>query len=133
MALQDRGGYCINCIKEYANIYSRWCNQCQINYLKGNFTNWTSENEKIVNFIQERQLNINNSQGLVFEWISYSQFLNIKEVNSDDFSTVYLAKWKDGPLCWSNYSKKYERQQNEEIYLKYLHNLQNIDEFLNEV
>ena len=54
-------------------------------------------------------------------------------MNRDNFSTVYLAKWKDGPLCWNNYSRKYIRQPYEEITLKCLHNLQNIDEFLYEV
>ena len=95
MALQDNN-HCIKCNKKYTSIYNKWCKQCQINHLKGNFTNWTSENEKIDNFVQERQLKINSSDDTVFEWISYNQFFDIKEVDKDDFSTVYLAKWKDG-------------------------------------
>ena len=130
--MQDED-YCIKCNREYAGIYDKWCKPCQINYLKGNFTNWTSENEKIDNFIQEKQLNISNSWDLVFEWISYSQFFDIKEVDKDNFSTVYSAKWKDGPLHWDGNDIKYTRRQYEEITLKCLHNLQNIDEFLNEV
>ena len=128
--MQDKD-YCIKCNKKYTG--HKWCKPCQINYLKGNFTNQTSENEKIDNFIQEKQLNISNSWDLVFEWISYSQFFDIKEVDKDNFSTVYLAKWKDGPLSWNYYNKKYVRQPNKEIALKHLHNLQNVDEFLNEV
>src|ERR1700722_5996153 len=115
---QDDFDKCEKCNEIYTDTYYKWCSQCQINYLKGNFTNWTSENEKIDNFIQERQLNINNSWGLVFEWISYNQFLNIKKVDIDDFSTVYSAIWKDGPLSWDCYNKKYIRQPNKEITLK---------------
>src|SRR5579862_9631767 len=130
MALQDRGAYCIKCNKVYTS-FDNWCKPCAINYLKGNSTNWTGENEKIDNFIQERQLKIINSWDLVFEWISYNQFFEIKEVDKDDFSTAYSAKWKDGPLYWNGNYKKYIRRPNEEITLKYSHNLQNIDEFLN--
>ena len=133
MALQENKYYCIKCNEKYTNMNYKWCKPCQINYLKRNFTNWTSENEKIDNFIQEKQLKINGPYDLVFEWISYSQFLDIKEVDKDDFSTVYLAKWEDGPLSWNCYDKKYVRQPDKEIALKHLHNLQNIDELLNEV
>src|SRR5579862_2161861 len=116
MALQDKG-YCVKCNKKYADTYSKWCKPCQINYLKGNFTNWTSENEKIDNFIQERQLKINAPHDLVFEWISYNQFPYINEVDKDNFSTVYSAIWEDGRSYWSNYSKKYIRRLREEITL----------------
>jgi hypothetical protein len=128
MALQH---YCIKCNKEYT--YSKWCKPCLVNYLKGNFTNWTSKNEKIDNFIQERQLKINDPYDLVFEWISYNQFLDIKEVDRDDFSIIYSAKWKDGPLYWNKINEEYIRQPNKKISLKYLHKLQNIDEFLYKV
>ena len=100
--MRNVGDYCINCNREYTNTYHKWCNSCQVNYLKENFTKWTSGNEKIDNFIQEMQLKINDVQDLVFEWISYNQFFDIKEVDKDDFSTAYSAKWKDGPLYWNN-------------------------------
>ena len=110
----------------------KWCKTCQIKYLKENFTNLTSGNEKIDDLIQEKQSEINNSQDIVFEWIPYNQFNSIKEADKDDLSTVYLAKWKNGPLYWRN--KKYIRESaDEEVALEYLHNLQNIDEFLNNV
>ena len=125
--------YCIKCNKVYTYPHNNWCKPCAINYLKGNFTNWTSENEKIDNFIQKRQLKIDNSQYLVFEWISFNQFLDIEEVVNDIISTIYSAKWKNGPLHWDWNKKKYIRQPNKEITLKCLHNLQNIDQFLNEV
>ena len=68
--------YCENCgekynyefedYKGYAKYFEfrdddsryKWCKLCHINYLKNNFTNWTSGNEKIGNFIREMQLNL---------------------------------------------------------------------------
>ena len=130
MALQDKD-YCIKCNKKYTDTYNKWCKPCQINYL--NFTNWTNGNEKIDNFIQERQLEINNQDDLIFEWIPCNQFLDIKEIDKYDFSTVYSAKWEDGLLYWDENNKYIRELEDKEIALKYLHNLQNIDEFLNEV
>ena len=130
MALQD---YCIKCNKMYTSVNDQWCKQCQINYLRKNFTSWTSGSEKIDNFIQEKQLEINDSQDLVFEWIPYNQFLDIKEVDKNDFSTIYLAKWRNGSLYWDENIDKYLRKFDIKVALKYLHNLQNLDEFLDKV
>uniref|UniRef100_U9TYJ2 Uncharacterized protein n=1 Tax=Rhizophagus irregularis (strain DAOM 181602 / DAOM 197198 / MUCL 43194) TaxID=747089 RepID=U9TYJ2_RHIID len=130
MVLQD---YCIKCNKGYTDVWNKWCKQCQTNNLKKNFINWTSGNEKIDNFIQEKQLEIDSPQSTILKWIPYEQFSDINEVNNDDLSTVYSAKWKSGPIYWDKYIKKDINYQNNEITLKYLHNLQNIEEFLNEV
>src|SRR5438046_2516522 len=115
MALQDKGKYCIKCNKIYTNVYCKLCKQCQINYLRKYFNNWTNGNEKIDNFIQERQLEINIlSDMIVFEWIPYNQLNDIKEIDKDNFSTISSAKWKDGPLCWNEYNKKYIRESDKE-------------------
>ncbi|EXX52777.1 hypothetical protein RirG_250110 [Rhizophagus irregularis DAOM 197198w] len=131
------GMECEICSKKYTMVFSKWCKQCETNKLRKNFTNWTSGNEKIDNFIQEKQLEINNSWNIVFEWIPYNKFLDIKKVDKDDISTIYSVKWEDGPLEWNNYSKKYIRNPKEvefkELKLKYSHNLQNVVEFLNEI
>ena len=126
--------FCKKC-EEYTYIDYRWCKPCQINKLKGNFTNWTSENEKIDNFIQEMQLKIDSYYNIVFEWIPYSQFCDIKKVGRSGFDTVYSAIWKDGPLEYDKYDKyEYVRNSGEKVTLKCLHNSQNItNEFLNEV
>src|SRR4051812_48374908 len=44
-----------------------------------NFTNWTSGNEIIDKFIREKQIKINKPLDIVFEWIPYNQFNDIKK------------------------------------------------------
>ncbi|CAB4422069.1 unnamed protein product [Rhizophagus irregularis] len=95
---------------------------------------WASGDKKIDCFIQDIQLKINDYDDIVFEWIQYSQFSNIKEKGKGGFSTVYSARWKDGPLEYDADKKIYNRDPNRVIALKRLHNSQNITKkFLNEV
>ena len=95
---------------------------------------WTSGNEKIDDFIQKRQLNVNSYNDVVFEWIPYNQFSDIKEIGKGGFSTVYSAIWKDGPLEYDKDEDKHKRSLNKEVALKCLYNSQNItNEFINEV
>src|SRR5437764_3254990 len=89
---------CHKCGETYTYVSCKWCKPCQIDNLKGNFTKWTSGNEKIDDFIQKMQLKINHRWDRVFEWISYNQFSDIKVIVRDDFATVYSATWKDDPL-----------------------------------
>ncbi|UZO06616.1 uncharacterized protein OCT59_026930 [Rhizophagus irregularis] len=124
---------CIKCGKYYTTSEYKWCKPCKINWLKENFTNWTSKNEQIDSLIQKMQLlNINNHKDIIFEWISYNQFNDIKVLSN----TTYLAIWKDGLLSYNNYYKnEYTRNlTNIAVVLKYLVNSQNItNEFLNEI
>ena len=91
---------------------------------------WTSGNEKIDNFIQERKLNINFYNDVVFEWIPYNQLNEIKETGKNGSITVYSAIWENGPL----HNSKYTRTSNKVVALKCLHNLQNpVDSLINEV
>src|SRR3954452_7146104 len=132
-----RGELCKRCFEAYTNLECKWCKSCQIDNLKGNFTNWTSGNEKIDNFIQEMQLKIDRWNGIVFEWIPYNQFRNIKEIGRGGFATVYSAIWKDGRLKYNEDNEEYTRNPHyadKKVALKCLHNSQNItNEFLNEV
>jgi hypothetical protein len=96
--------------------------------------NWISGNEKIDNFIQERLLNTTSYYGVVFEWIPYNQFNEIKETSKNGSITVYSAMWKNGPLFYNEQYTKYTRDLNKEVALKCLHNLQNpVDSLINEV
>ena len=66
---------------------------------------------------------------MIFEFIPYNQFNSIKKINEDDFTEMYSAIWKDGPLLYYN---EWIRGSNKKVFLK-LYDLQNTDEFLNEV
>ncbi|GBC09643.1 hypothetical protein RclHR1_00900029 [Rhizophagus clarus] len=107
-----------------------WCRSCHINYVRKLFIDWSSENEIIDNLIRKRQSKINDSDDVIFEFISYNQFNNIKEINKNDLTTVYSAIWNDGPLLF--YDMKWTRESNKKVFLK-LFSLQNTNEFLNEV
>ena len=79
------------------------------------------------------QLKINVYNDVVFEWIPYNQFSNIKEIGKGGFATVYLATWKNGPLEYNGTHSRRLRS-NYKVALKCLYNSQNItNEFLNEV
>ena len=134
MVLQDE--YCEKCGEKYTDINLKWCKPCQTDYLKNNFTNWSSGNEKIDNYIQKMQLKIDNYNDRILEWIPYNQFDNIKEINKNDFSTVFSAIWKDSPLEYNIYEKLYKRNlknQNQIVSLKCFNSQDITDEFFNEV
>ena len=94
------------------NTDDRWCKECLKNDLKTKFAK-TSGNEKINKFIQDMQEKINDPTDIIFEWVPYDQFNNIKEIGKGGFATVYSAIWKDGPLHYNE--KEYSRNQNTQI------------------
>jgi hypothetical protein len=104
------------------------------NYLI-NLINWKSGNEIIDDFIQEMQLSDKNKDNVIFEWIPYDQFSEIKEAGENKSIIVYSAIWKDGPLCLDySYVSCYKRILNKEVTLKCLQNSQNnIEVLINEV
>uniref|UniRef100_U9TK16 Protein kinase domain-containing protein n=1 Tax=Rhizophagus irregularis (strain DAOM 181602 / DAOM 197198 / MUCL 43194) TaxID=747089 RepID=U9TK16_RHIID len=117
--------YCEKCGNKYENRIYKWCKQCEINQLKNNFTNWTNRNEKVDNFIQKMQLNINDYHDKIFEWISYNKFIIIKEL--ENYS---LAIWEKD----NTNDQKSVGKSREKVYLKYLYNSQEITaDFSNEV
>ncbi|CAB4440494.1 unnamed protein product [Rhizophagus irregularis] len=118
--------YCGKCGNKCMK-YRIWCEPCQINYLKNNFINWTSGNEKIDEFIQKMQLKINSTrEGETFEWIPYNEFININEMRGD----IATAIWKNGSLYYSSIKRKFKRKLNKKVLLKYLYNSQNINDTL---
>ncbi|UZO04916.1 uncharacterized protein OCT59_025278 [Rhizophagus irregularis] len=127
MVLED--GYCKKC---GLYTYGKWCKLCRINYFNKNFTVHANENEKIDYLIQKMQLK-SDYDGIVFEWIPYNLFNNIKEMDVYDFTKIYSAVWENGPSYY-NSKDQYIRNKNrnKEVKLKSLCNLQNItDEYLN--
>src|SRR3954447_23148533 len=124
---------CETCGEVYISEYAKWCKPCQINNFKNKFTDWTSGDEKIDEFIQEMQLKPDKQDDIIFEWISYNQFSGIKEIGKSDFATVYSAIWKDGPFYYDEDNKEYTRKSDRGVALRCLHNSQNINKCLNEV
>jgi hypothetical protein len=93
-----------------------------------NFTNWTSGNEVIDDLIQEHQSEY-DGYGKVFEWIPYSNLIDIKEIEKSDFS---MAVWKEGPLNYDENENEWIRTSYEKVILRILFDSQNIiDEVLN--
>src|SRR5437764_9460563 len=112
----------------------KWCKLCKRNFFKQKITIQISGNKKIDNFIQKMQLKINNFNEIVFEWIPYDQFNDINEIGKNSFATMCLAIWKEGLLEYNEETNEYERNLNQKVALRCLHNSQNtISEFLNEV
>ncbi|UZO17260.1 uncharacterized protein OCT59_008621 [Rhizophagus irregularis] len=100
-----------------------------------NLVNWMIGNKKIDDFIQERQLDINFYNDVVFEWIPYNQFNEIKETGKNGSVTVYSAEWSNGPLHYkkNRWGSNYTRDSNKKVTLKCLHNLQNpVDSLISE-
>jgi hypothetical protein len=80
------------------------------------------------------QLKIDGDNSIVFEWIPYNQFNKIKEIENNNYTAIYSAIWKNGPLYKSKWSKNYKRDSNKKVALKYLYNLQNtVESLINEV
>ncbi|GET04837.1 kinase-like domain-containing protein [Rhizophagus clarus] len=123
--------YCEKCNKQYDNVHG-WCKLCQIDDIKKEF-NWTSGNEQIDNLVREMQLKMKWPQNIVFEWIPYDRFNDFKEIRNGDIK-LYSAIWRDGPLSYVNDERRYKRNQNKDVTLKWFHGSQDVtNEFLNEV
>jgi hypothetical protein len=115
--------YCEKCDEEL-NIESEWCRNCELNDLKLNFTNWTSKNNEIDNLIRKMQLKIERQFEIVFEWIPYYQFNNIKRINDGSFIKIYSAIWKNDFLYYDNlYEKEQIRSLRSKVTLKYSQNI----------
>src|SRR5262249_51214048 len=84
---------CENCNQEcLATLY---CEYCVRNYLKENFSNWTSGNDDIDDLIKKCQIETIHP-GMIAEWIPYNKIQNIKYLTKGGFSEIYTAVWIDG-------------------------------------
>jgi hypothetical protein len=84
---------CENCNRKC--LATLFCEYCVQNYLKANFSNWTSGNNRIDNLIQECQIKT-ICPYLIPEWIPYNNIQNIEYLTKGGFSEIYTAKWIDG-------------------------------------
>src|SRR6266498_1856106 len=69
-----------------------FCEHCVRNYLKSEFSNWTSGNDDIDNLIQTCQREIVRL-GSIIEWIPYDHLQNIKYLTKGGCSEIYTAVW----------------------------------------
>src|SRR6266536_2389490 len=110
-------GYCRDCGKELKA--ASWCNNCEINYLKGNFYNWTSDCSILDNFIRHTQINAKENMDYL-EWIDFNQFDLIKFTKKQGaFSSIYSAIWMEGPrLSLDENADEWIRNGPTEVILK---------------
>ncbi|CAG8780920.1 395_t:CDS:2 [Cetraspora pellucida] len=120
----DEFRFCIECGKERCSY--GWCMDCETSYMISNFKTWTSFNEHIDKLIQRTQRNATQTCDYL-EYIDYSQFDMIKYVSRGGFSTIYKAKWLEGPRWnWDEDDQGWERSGPINVALKRLDNSQNI-------
>ena len=117
---------CENCNQEcLATLY---CEYCVRNYLKANFSNWTSGNDDIDNLIQKCQMKTLDPAGIV-EWIPYSNLRNIKYLTKGGCSEIYTADWINGRYEeWDSKEQRLKRLGTFKVILKRLENVENADQ-----
>ncbi|RHZ46803.1 hypothetical protein Glove_606g149 [Diversispora epigaea] len=121
------------CDECHQDSIRHWCHSCKAKRFQNEFTKWTSEDSEIDKFILHIQLNANKHQGIL-EWIPFDRFDDVTYVAKGGFSTVYKAKWLDGPLLsWSYKTKNWNRSKNKVVCLKSLDGSTNKNEFLQEI
>jgi hypothetical protein len=101
-------------------------------FLTKNLADWTSGNEILDKFIQEKQLEY-TKYGVVFEWIPYDKFMfiGIKKVEKSNIAT---AIWEEGPLYYFEHEEECIRVLDTKVILRILYDSENItNEFINKV
>jgi hypothetical protein len=118
--------FCENCKQEcLATLY---CEYCVRNYLKENFSNWTSGNDDIDNLIQKCQMNSLAPENIV-EWIPYNNLKNIKYLTKGGFSKIYTADWINGLYNeWDYEKQQLKRLGTHEVVLKRLENVESANQ-----
>jgi hypothetical protein len=109
---------CENCKEEC--LATSFCEYCVRNYLKANFSNWTSGNNDIDNLLQKCQMEMYDPSSIV-EWIPYNNFENIKYLTKGGFSEIYTAIWTYGYYYeWDSKKQLLIRFGRQQIVLKNL-------------
>ena len=105
-----------------------FCEHCVRNYLKSEFSNWTSGNDDIDNLIQTCQREIVRL-GSIIEWIPYDHLQNIKYLTKGGCSEIYTAVWNDGLYNkWDNKEQKLKRLGAHKVILKKLENVESANQ-----
>src|SRR6266496_1438111 len=115
---------CENCNQKC--LATLFCEFCVQNYLKANFSNWTSGNNDIDNLIQKCQIETLLPSKII-EWIPYNNLQNIKYLTKGGFSEIYTADWIDGAYIeWDSKEQQLKRDQNC-VYKVILKGLENVE------
>ncbi|CAG8459910.1 34208_t:CDS:2 [Gigaspora margarita] len=98
---------------------NKWCKSCNSKRFKGQFENWTSENEAIDNFIKDTQLNAMSSDQ-VLEWVLFEkEIFGVEFLAEGGYGSVYNAKWRSGHIkYYDDKTEKWRRSGETEIILK---------------
>ena len=113
---------CENCQLEC--LASSFCELCIRNYLKSNFSNWSSGNNDIDDLIQKCQLETIFPYKVI-EWIPYDNFQNIKYLTEGGFSQIYTADWIGGRYSkWDSIEQQLKRKGTQKVILKRLENVE---------
>ena len=116
---------CENCNQEC--LATTYCELCVRNYLKENFSNWTSGNDEIDNLIQECQMKTLQPD-MIPEWIPYNNLQNIEYLTRGGCSEIYTADWIDGRYKeWDSKEKQLKRFGTLKVILKKLQNVESAD------
>jgi len=118
-------------------LFVEWCFACDIQELEARFTEWTSDNEAIDNFIQKTQSNASNYMTYI-EWIDPQELSDIKHLADGGFGSVYTATFSKGMRSYKSNSEiglyQKDRAGFIKVALKTLHGSKNITaDFFNEV
>ncbi|CAG8785341.1 43522_t:CDS:2 [Gigaspora margarita] len=122
---------CVGC-ERTLNINS-WC-QCQNERSVQKFNTWTSNDIKMDNIIQLTQRCAQKSMNSL-EWIPFDDLDFVKFKSRGSFSTIYSAKWMDGPRNrWDKDDTDWVRNGPMECALKRIENSQSLStEYLDNV
>ncbi|CAB4407560.1 unnamed protein product [Rhizophagus irregularis] len=117
---------CENCQDEcLATLY---CEHCVRNYLRENFSNWTSGNNDIDNLIQKCQKETFKPDNIV-EWIPYNNLQSVEYLTKGGCSEIYTAVWVDGSYEeWDSKEKQLTRIGEQYVILKELDNVESANQ-----
>jgi len=114
---------CEDCQDECLAI--EYCEHCVRNYLKTNFSKWTSGNNDVDDLIQKCQMETIHPNTIV-EWIPFNNLQNIKYLTRGGYSEIYTAKWVGGRYDeWDFKEKRLKRFGDQLVVLKKLENVEN--------
>jgi hypothetical protein len=117
---------CENCKEEC--LATSFCEYCVRNYLKANFSNWTSGNNDIDNLIQKCQMET-LAPNKIIEWIPYHNFKNIKYLTKGGFSEIYTATWIKGTFNeWDSKKQQLIRFGKQYVILKNLGDIESVSQ-----